>query len=82
MGVLDAAGMAIFLGLNSALYTFFAQAIGSQKDELAGEFRQKARLILIISFILLLPLYYYMGDLLAFCGQDPIISKRTGLFVI
>ena len=39
IGVVDAFGMAIFLGLNGALYTFLSHAIGAKNMTKAGIYR-------------------------------------------
>lgn len=39
MGLTSSLGMAIFLGLNGALYTFISQAIGANQYLKAGIFR-------------------------------------------
>jgi len=68
MGITDAVGMAIFLGLNGALYQLLAQTIGSNNFKKAGVYRQRGRFILIVTYILLIPFYVFCGPFLKLCG--------------
>ena len=82
MGVTSSVGMAIFLGLNGALYTFLSQAIGADNFRKAGVYRQRGRFVIMIAFIILIPFYILCGKFFKLCGQNDIVSEKSGYFVI
>jgi len=82
IGVTSSIGMAIFLGLNGALYTFLSQAIGAENHRKAGVYRQRGRFVITIAFIILIPFYIFSGKLLKLCGQNEIVAEKSGFFIL
>ena len=67
-GVVDAFGIAVFQGLNQALYTFIPNAIGADQYELAGVYRQRARFTILLACAALTPFYIFSGTIIKSCG--------------
>ena len=63
-------GFGMYVGLNGALNTFVSQAYGANKIELCGVYLWRARIILMIAFLLLSPFFIFSGELLVYLKQD------------
>ena len=55
--VINILGYGMFLGLNGALNTFVAQAYGANEIELCGVYLWRAKIVMTLLFICLIPLY-------------------------
>ncbi|GLT35051.1 hypothetical protein SLA2020_095350 [Shorea laevis] len=74
-------GFSFLLGLSSALETLCGQAYGAQQFQKLGTHTFTAIFCLILVCIPLSFLWIYMGKLLVFVGQDPLISFEAGKFM-
>ena len=57
-------GIAILLGLNSALNTFASQAYGAREIELCGVYYWRARFVLLGAYVIVSPVFIYSDQLL------------------
>ncbi|XVE84902.1 hypothetical protein DITRI_Ditri17bG0048700 [Diplodiscus trichospermus] len=71
----------IQLGMACALETLCGQAYGAQQYRKLGIHTYTAIFCLILVCIPLSLLWIYMGRLLVFIGQDPLISHEAGKFI-
>ena len=67
-------------GLASALETLCGQANGAKQFEKLGEHTYTGIFSLLIVSIPLSILWSYMGEILSFIGQDPLVSHEAGKF--
>ncbi|XP_039017905.1 protein DETOXIFICATION 12-like [Hibiscus syriacus] len=74
-------GFSFLLGMACALETLCGQAYGAQQYRKVGIHTYTAIFCLILVCIPLSLLWLYMGRLLIFIGQDPLISHEAGKFV-
>ncbi|KAE8668230.1 MATE efflux family protein 9 [Hibiscus syriacus] len=74
-------GFSFLLGMASALETLCGQAYGAQQYRKVGIHTYTAIFCLIIVCIPLSLIWLYMGRLLVFIGQDPLISHEAGKFI-
>ncbi|XVF11667.1 hypothetical protein REPUB_Repub08aG0046900 [Reevesia pubescens] len=74
-------GFSFLLGMASALETLCGQAYGAQQYRKLGIHTYTAIFCLILVCIPLSVLWIYMGRLLVFIGQDPLISHEAGKFI-
>ncbi|MBA0766071.1 hypothetical protein Gotri_015149 [Gossypium trilobum] len=70
------------LGMACALETLCGQAYGAQQYRKLGIHTYTAIFCLILVCIPLSVLWLYMGRLLVFIGQDPLISQEAGKFTL
>ncbi|XVF11668.1 hypothetical protein REPUB_Repub08aG0047000 [Reevesia pubescens] len=75
-------GFSFLLGMASALETLCGQAYGAQQYRKLGIHTYTAIFCLILVCIPLSVLWIYMGRLLVFIGQDPLISHEAGKFIL
>ncbi|KAH7668918.1 multidrug resistance protein MATE family protein [Dioscorea alata] len=76
------AGLAfgVMLGMGSALETLCGQAYGAKQLHMLGVYMQRSWVILIITSLFLLPIYFFATPILRFFGQDNEISSLAGKF--
>lgn len=67
-------------GMSTALETLNGQAYGAQQYQKLGIQTYTALFSLILACLPLSLVWIYMGKILIFMGQDPIISKEAGEF--
>ncbi|KAM7463488.1 hypothetical protein LguiA_031609 [Lonicera macranthoides] len=75
-------GFSLLLGMASALETLCGQAYGAHQYKKLGTQTYTAIFSLIIVCIPLSILWIYMGKILSFIGQDPLISREAGRFIV
>ncbi|CAL5338873.1 unnamed protein product [Camellia sinensis] len=75
-------GFSLLLGMASALETLCGQAYGAQQYKKLGTQTHTAIFSLIIVCLPLSIIWIYMGKILIFIGQDPLISREAGKFII
>ncbi|WRX14560.1 Multi antimicrobial extrusion protein - like 10 [Theobroma cacao] len=75
-------GFSLLLGMACALETLCGQAYGAQQYRKVGTHTYTAIFCLILVCIPLSILWIYMGRLLVFIGQDPLISHEAGKFIL
>ncbi|XVF11665.1 hypothetical protein REPUB_Repub08aG0046700 [Reevesia pubescens] len=75
-------GFSFLIGMASALETLCGQAYGAQQYRKLGIHTYTAIFCLILVCIPLSVLWIYMGRLLVFIGQDPLISHEAGKFIL
>ncbi|XP_018453681.2 protein DETOXIFICATION 14 [Raphanus sativus] len=73
-------GFNLVFGLASALETSCGQANGAKQFEKLGEHTYTGIFSLFIVSIPLSVLWSYMGEILSFIGQDPLVSQEAGKF--
>lgn len=73
-------GFSLVFGLASALETLCGQANGAKQFEKLGEHTYTGIFSLFIVCIPLSVLWSYMGEILSFIGQDPLVSQEAGKF--
>ncbi|GMI74909.1 hypothetical protein like AT1G15170 [Hibiscus trionum] len=74
-------GFSLLLGMACALETLCGQAYGAQQYRKVGVHTYTAIFCLILVCIPLSILWLYMGRLLVYIGQDPLISQEAGKFI-
>ncbi|KAE8668220.1 MATE efflux family protein 6 [Hibiscus syriacus] len=74
-------GFSLLLGMACALETLCGQAYGARQYRKVGIHTYTAIFCLILVCIPLSLLWLYMGRLLVFIGQDPLISREAGKFI-
>ncbi|GMH20314.1 hypothetical protein Nepgr_022155 [Nepenthes gracilis] len=74
-------GFSFLLGMASALETLSGQAYGAQQYQKLGTQTYTAILCLILVSIPISALWIFMGEILTFIGQDPVISHEAGKFI-
>ncbi|GMY18483.1 protein DETOXIFICATION 12-like [Fagus crenata] len=75
-------GFSLLLGMASALETLCGQAYGAQQYQKIGIQTYTAIFSLILVCLPLSLIWIYMGKLLSFIGQDPLISYEAGKFTM
>ena len=70
------------MGMASALETLCGQAYGAQQYQKLGTQTYTAIFSLIIVCLPLSITWIYMGKILIFIGQDPLISQEAGKFTM
>ncbi|KAJ7954177.1 Protein DETOXIFICATION [Quillaja saponaria] len=75
-------GFSLLLGMASALETLCGQAYGAQQYHKLGTQTYTAIFSLILICLPLSVIWIYMGKILVFIGQDPLISREAGKFTI
>ncbi|PON73724.1 Multi antimicrobial extrusion protein [Parasponia andersonii] len=71
-------GFSLLFGMASALETFSGQAYGGKQYQKLGIQSNTAIFSLILVCLPMSLLWIYMGEILIFMGQDPLISRATG----
>ncbi|XP_050223069.1 protein DETOXIFICATION 12-like [Mercurialis annua] len=75
-------GFSLLLGMASALETLCGQAYGAKQYHKLGIQTQTAIFCLILVCIPLSIIWTFMGKILVFIGQDPVISHEAGQYMI
>ncbi|XP_048136338.1 protein DETOXIFICATION 12-like isoform X2 [Rhodamnia argentea] len=75
-------GFSLLLGMATALETLCGQAYGAQQYHKIGTQTYTAIFSLTLVCIPLSFLWFYMGKLLVLMGQDPLISREAGRFIV
>ncbi|KAJ0241145.1 Protein DETOXIFICATION 14 [Hirschfeldia incana] len=73
-------GFSLVFGLATALETLCGQANGAKQFEKLGEHTYTGIFALFVVSIPLSFLWSYMGEILCFIGQDPLVSQEAGKF--
>ncbi|KAL3838348.1 hypothetical protein ACJIZ3_022939 [Penstemon smallii] len=78
------AGLAfgVMLGMGSALETLCGQAFGAGQLSMLGIYMQRSWVILLITSLILLPLYIFAPQILLLFGESPDISRGAGKFAL
>jgi len=71
-------GMAVQLGMASALETLCGQAYGAKKHHMMGVYMQRSWIVLFLCAELLTPMYFFAEDVLLLTGQPPELSAMAG----
>ncbi|XP_028080535.1 protein DETOXIFICATION 12-like isoform X2 [Camellia sinensis] len=74
-------GFSLLLGMACALETLCGQAYGAQQYQKLGTQTYTAIFSLVIFCLPLSILWIFMGKILIFIGQDPLISHEAGKFI-
>ncbi|KAL8052934.1 hypothetical protein ABFS82_05G037900 [Erythranthe guttata] len=82
MSLAGVTGWSLLLGMASALETLSGQAYGAEQYEKIGTQTYTAIFSLIVVCIPLSILWICMGDVLVLLGQDPLISREAGKFIV
>ncbi|KAJ3690454.1 hypothetical protein LUZ61_019618 [Rhynchospora tenuis] len=77
--VMDRLAAAILLGMASALETLCGQSYGAKQYHVLGIYLQRSWIILLVTAIIILPLFLFTSPLMRLLGQDPRISHVAGL---
>ncbi|KAL0539074.1 hypothetical protein IC582_023251 [Cucumis melo] len=72
----------IMLGMGSALETLCGQAYGAGQLDMMGVYMQRSWVILVISAVVLTPVYIFSAPLLKLIGQTEEISEAAGVLSI
>ncbi|KAA8532618.1 hypothetical protein F0562_032566 [Nyssa sinensis] len=75
-------GFSLLLGMASALETLCGQAYGAEQYKKLGTQTYTAIFSLIIVCVPISIIWMYMGKILIFIGQDPLISHEAGKFTM
>ncbi|KAH7662910.1 Multi antimicrobial extrusion protein [Dioscorea alata] len=70
------------LSMGSALETLSGQAVGAGQVDMLSIYMQRTWIILIISSILMLPIYIFATPILSILGQQPDIAFLAGRFAL
>ncbi|KAI4351682.1 hypothetical protein L6164_006018 [Bauhinia variegata] len=70
------------LGMGSALETLCGQAYGAGQVHMLGVYMQRSWIILLVSCIILLPIYIFATPILKLLGQEDDIADLAGVFTI
>lgn len=68
----------ILLGMASALETLCGQAFGAKQYHMLGVYLQRSWIVLILSAVLLLPLFFFTSSILKALGQEDYIAEVAG----
>ncbi|CAA7404807.1 unnamed protein product [Spirodela intermedia] len=72
----------LMLGMGSALETLCGQVVGAGKLDMLGVYMQRSWLILLVTALLLTPLYVFATNWLRLIGQTADISRAAGQFAL
>uniref|UniRef100_A0A803LMB2 Protein DETOXIFICATION n=1 Tax=Chenopodium quinoa TaxID=63459 RepID=A0A803LMB2_CHEQI len=70
------------LGMGSALETLCGQSFGAGQVHMLGIYMQRSWIILLLSSLVLLPIYIFAAPVLKFLGQDPDVANLAGQYTI
>ncbi|KAF6160908.1 hypothetical protein GIB67_025443 [Kingdonia uniflora] len=76
--VVSGLGFGIMLGMGSALETLCGQAYGAGKLDMLGIYMQRSWVILLLTVLLILPVYIFSSLLLKLIGQSAEIADLAG----
>ncbi|KAL3845202.1 hypothetical protein ACJIZ3_002605 [Penstemon smallii] len=80
--VIGGLAFGLMLGMGSALETLCGQAYGAGQLRMLGIYMQRSWVILLITSIILLPIYIFAPPILHFFGESPDISRAAGKFAL
>ncbi|XP_021896134.1 protein DETOXIFICATION 14-like [Carica papaya] len=75
-------GFSVIFGMSAALETLCGQAYGAQQYQKLGTHIYTAIVSLNLACFPLSLIWFSMGKLLVFSGQDPLVSKEAGKFAM
>ncbi|KAK4426597.1 protein DETOXIFICATION 14 [Sesamum alatum] len=78
----NATGFSVISGMADALETLCGQAYGARQYRQVGTFTYAGILGLFLVCLPVSILWIYTGKLLIFLGQDPLVSKEAGKYVV
>ncbi|KAF9668396.1 hypothetical protein SADUNF_Sadunf15G0124400 [Salix dunnii] len=70
------------LGMGSALETLCGQAYGAGQVHMLGIYLQRSCIILLVTCVILLPIYIFAAPLLKVLGQDAALAALAGKFTL
>ncbi|KAK2983556.1 hypothetical protein RJ640_023090, partial [Escallonia rubra] len=82
MTVINVFSFGFLLGMGSALETLCGQAFGAGQVHMLGIYVQRSWIILLVTCILLLPIYVFATPVLKLLGQEADIADLAGTFSI
>ncbi|KAL6646798.1 hypothetical protein ACP70R_015492 [Stipagrostis hirtigluma subsp. patula] len=74
-------GFSLLAGMACTLDTLCGQAFGAEQYHLLGVYKQRAMLVLSLVSVPVAALWWYTGEILAWCGQDPEIAAGAGSYI-
>ncbi|KAK3165098.1 hypothetical protein QOZ80_1AG0028880 [Eleusine coracana subsp. coracana] len=75
-------GFSLLIGMASALETLCGQAYGAKQYHKLGVHTYRAIFTLLIVCVPLSLLWLFMGKILVLLGQDPVISREAGRYIV
>ncbi|CAN6359239.1 unnamed protein product [Urochloa humidicola] len=75
-------GFSLLIGMASGLETLCGQAYGAKQYDKLGMHTYRAIVTLIVVSIPISLLWVFIGKLLILIGQDPLISKEAGRYIV
>ncbi|XP_059667113.1 protein DETOXIFICATION 35 [Cornus florida] len=82
LSVIGTFSFGFLLGMGSALETLCGQAFGAGQVYLLGVYMQRSWIILWVTCIILLPIYFFTTPILKLLGQEDDIADLAGTFTI
>ncbi|CBI22677.3 unnamed protein product, partial [Vitis vinifera] len=82
VSVIGTFSFGFMLGMGSALETLCGQAYGAGQVQLLGVYLQRSWIILLVSCIILLPIYIFATPILKALGQEDEIADLAGQFTL
>ncbi|KAK3037206.1 hypothetical protein RJ639_030099, partial [Escallonia herrerae] len=82
MTVINVFSFGFLLGMGSALETLCGQAFGAGQVHMLGIYVQRSWIILLVTCLLLLPIYLFATPVLKLLGQEADIADVAGTFSI
>lgn len=73
-------GFSVIYGMSTALETLNGQSYGARQYQKLGTHTHTALFCLLLACVPLSLMWVYMGTILTFLGQDPLISQEAGKF--
>ncbi|CAI0403220.1 unnamed protein product [Linum tenue] len=70
------------LGMGSALETLCGQAFGAGQVHMLGIYMQRSWIILLVSCLFLLPIFFFASPILKLLGQEEEIANLAGRFTV
>ncbi|KAG6505534.1 hypothetical protein ZIOFF_037890 [Zingiber officinale] len=82
LNVLSSFAFGFLLGMGSALETLCGQAFGAGQVEMLGVYLQRSWIILLVSSVIMSPVFFFASPVLRLIGQDATIASMAGDFAI
>ncbi|KAL2920735.1 Protein DETOXIFICATION 35 [Bienertia sinuspersici] len=82
LSVIGIFSFGFMLGMGSALETLCGQAFGAGQVHMLGIYMQRSWIILLLSCLVLLPVYIFTTPILKLLGQDHDIANLAGKFTL
>uniref|UniRef100_A0A803LMB3 Protein DETOXIFICATION n=1 Tax=Chenopodium quinoa TaxID=63459 RepID=A0A803LMB3_CHEQI len=82
VSVINTFAFGFLLGMGSALETLCGQAFGAGQVHMLGVYMQRSWIILLLSCLVLMPIYIFAAPLLKLLGQDHDVANLAGKFAI